>query len=152
MKSLMSFLCLVFIFRMGYGGEKESHSVTSSVQPISVLGITGEGHNNGNHTVLVSIAGVTVTNTELKWTANVENQKITIKSNLTNPNHVLKVSAKNVHGGTSAGKVTVSSLDTDFITGISKTLGHCNLEYRAVVDRNKSEADVHTIYYTIVSN
>ncbi len=152
MKSLMPFLFVFFMYGMTYGGENEGHSFTLSVQRITVLGIIGEGHNNGNHIVIVNNAGVAVTNTELKWTVNVENQKITIKSNLINPNHVLKVSAKNVDGGTPVGEVTVTSMETDFITGISKTLGHCNLEYRAVVDKNKIEEDVHTIYYTIVSN
>lgn len=149
---LAAFLVLGMI---GYapGAASDSHTVTVTVSAINELLIIG-----GNVTLTINTAtagsepddAVDSTTADVVWTTNAENKKITIESNLAAPNFTLKAVAQGVSGGTAAPEVTVTDTAADFVTGIAKTIGVCDIQYTAQATAAQGTgSDVHTITFTL---
>lgn len=107
---------------------------------------------------ITSFATPAVNNTscDLVWNTNAANRKITVESNLPTPTYTLTVEAINVSstGGSPAGTGVVA-LDTtvrDFITGVGKSSGSCDLEYSAsATPAQPIGSETHTVTYTMIN-
>lgn len=135
--------------------DNGNHSVTVMVNAINELAIDGGG-------ITLTIDSATAgdnpdnatdeTTCDLRWTTNEPNKKIVVKTSKAHPTFTLKVAAVNATTGTAAGAVTLSTTDQDFVTGISKTFGACNLSYTAIAlasDGTDLTGETHTITYTL---
>jgi hypothetical protein len=152
-------LCLVFFFApKAFASDTDSHTVTVNVSSITELSIQG-----GNVTLTINSGtaesgpeSASDSSTELFWSTNEVDKKITVETNLAAPNFTLSVQADNIAGsgtaiGTSAGQVFVSTTPQDFVTAISEAEAHAALAYFAEADASDGTgSDVHTITYTIV--
>ncbi len=119
---------------------------------------------NGNVSLVVSTATagsepnpVTDQTTQLEWDNSVMSaptKKITVRTNIASPQFLLKVQALNISvgGGSSAGEITVSTIETDFINNIPETgTKTCDLRYTAsALASDGTGVENHTITYTIV--
>ncbi|MGA1794772.1 MAG: hypothetical protein ACMUIL_02835 [bacterium] len=153
MVSLIS-LSLVFCFpAVSLAGNIATHTVTVKVEPINEIGLTGD-----DVTLLVrpdasdpdSLRAKDETSCDLVWTSNQADQKITVASDLHSPQFPLKAAARNVTGGASAPETTLSTASNDFVTGISRTTGRCDVSYTVdVPEADEQGCDTHTVTYTL---
>lgn len=157
MKSRLFVLAVVTVF-VGLAGvagaaSSDNHTVTVQVNAVNEIGLSG-----GNITLTVDTAvpgsdltGPTDNTTcDLAWTTNQASKKVTVQTDQAAPSFTLKVAAQNVSGGTAAAEVTLSTTAQDFVTGISQTVGSCDLAYTASATAAQGTgSDVHTITYTI---
>ncbi len=129
------------------------HTVTVTVEAINEAAITG---GDFELTINTATAGqepddaVDNTTCDLDWTTNEATKKITVETDLAAPTFSLKVLAQNVTGGTAAAEVTLSTTPTNFVTGVDKTVGGCDLQYTASATAAQGTgSDVHTVTYTL---
>jgi len=154
---LMVFLIsvsLIFVFpAVSLAGNTATHTVTVKVEPINEIAITG-----GDVTLLVkpdasdpdSLQATDDTSCDLVWTSNQTDKKITVASDLHSPGFPLKAAARNLTGGASAPETTLSTTPNDFVTGISRTTGMCDVRYMVdVPEADVQGCDTHTITYTL---
>ncbi|MGA1843617.1 MAG: hypothetical protein ACMUIS_03535 [bacterium] len=156
-RQLMVFLIslsVVFVFpAVSRAGNTATHTVTVKVEPINEIALTG-----GDVTLLVtpdvsdpdSLGTKDDTSCDLVWTSNRDDQKITIASDLHSPKFPLKAEARNVNGGAPAPETTLSTASNDFVTGISRTTGRCDVSYMVdVPEADEQGCDTHTVTYTL---
>lgn len=126
--------------------------VTIRVEPFAVLSLVGTGRENRTWLVVDS-TGITTTSQELKWTTNLEGMKVTVQSNLAadEQDYILKVRAVNLNSKcTSKGWVTINEEPSNLITGITREIGGCSLQYEASLKIIENPGrDEHIITYTI---
>ncbi len=146
-------LLLLGVNELAYSDDKASHTVTVTVSAINQLSIAG---GDVNLTINTATAGsdpdaaTDNTTSDLNWVTNEASKKITVATNLAAPNFTLSIDAQNVTGGTPSGIVTLSTTATDFVTGINKVIGVCDLSYTAIATAsNTSGSDTHAITFTI---
>jgi len=133
-----------------------SHQVTVQVNAINEIAIVGA---NITLTINSATAGQEPNDAgndytcDLLWTTNESSKKITVETDLGSPTYTLKVVAQNVTGGTAAAEVTLSTTGTnDFISGISQTIGSCDLKYTASATASQETgSETHTITYTLTA-
>ena len=152
---VLSLVGLLSFCGMVWAGNTANHTVTVTVSTINELSITG-----GNFTLSISAAtagsnptdATDNTTTDLNWTTNVASKKITVATNLGSPTFTLKVVAQTVSGGTAAAEVTLSTTAADFVTGISTTIGTCDLSYTAQATAAQGTgSDAHVVTYTLTA-
>jgi len=142
--------------------QSDSHTVTVTVSAINAINVD----NDVTLTINAATAGQDPTpvsdNTtaNLYWTTNASNRKIQVKTGAALPTGItLTVQAQNVtkNSGSgdpaSAGTVTLSTTDQDFITGAGKSAGQCDLNYTAsaTVDADVASNNI-TVTYTITNS
>lgn len=147
-------LSLVFGFpAVSLAGNTVTHTVTVKVEPINEIALTG-----GDVTLLVtpdssdpdSLKAQDDTSCDLIWTSNQADQKITVASDLHSPRFPLKAAARNVTGGAPVPEITLNTASNDFVTGISRTTGRCDVSYMVdVPEADEQGCDTHTITYTL---
>jgi hypothetical protein len=147
--------CWIGAAPLAFGGDSGGHAVTVQVTAINELAVNG-----GNVTLTIDSATAgsepdavaDATTCDLLWTTNEATRKITVETDLAAPNFALFVIAQNVSGGTAAPQVTVSTTAGDLVTGISETVGWCDLAFAAYATAAQGTgSDVHTIVYTITA-
>jgi hypothetical protein len=124
-------------------------------------------YSNASHTVTVTVIAINEVRTHganailttdgydnitcaLKWTSSEANQKITVATHNSTSNFALKGLPKSVIGVTAANEATLSTTATDFILGLSKITGCCNLRYTAKVRiPQRTETHAYSFIYTI---
>ncbi|MEW5768088.1 MAG: hypothetical protein AB1797_10790 [bacterium] len=161
MKKLTEVFLLVAVLGLGLARSAmadniDAHMVTVTVNPINEVAISG-----GDLTLTINTATAgnnpdPVTNSttcDLDWTTNEATKKITVATDLLAPTFTLKVVAENVTGvGTAAPEVTLSITATNFVTGISTTIGGCDLKYTASATAAQGTgSDFHTVIYTLTA-
>ncbi len=133
--------------------NEDSHNVTVNVEAINELAISG-----GNITLTINSANAgsqpidATDNTmcDLKWTTNQTSKKITVATDNDSQNFTLKVAAQGVNGGTAASEVILDTSAQNFVTGISETLGICDLSYTASATASQGTgSDEHEVTYTL---
>ncbi len=129
------------------------HTVTVTVEAINEAAITG-----GDLILTINSAtagsepddAVDNTTCDLAWTTNEATKKITVETDLVAPTFALKALAQNVTGGTAAIEVTLSTTATNFVTGVDKTTGGCDLQYTASATAAQGiGSDIHKVTYTL---
>ena len=152
---VLSLVGLLSFCGMVWAGNTANHTVTVTVSTINELSITG-----GNFTLTINAAtagsnptdATDNTTTDLNWTTNVASKKITVATSLASPTFTLKVVAQTVSGGTAAAEVTLSTTAADFVTGISTTIGTCDLSYTAQATAAQGTgSDAHVVTYTLTA-
>ena len=142
--------------------QTDSHQVTVTVSAINEIDVSDAAIAL---TITSATAGSepasdTDTSGTLVWTTNEASKKITVESDLgtVTIKFTLNVLATSVSGGTAVtGGVTFDSSYTadtasDFITGVSETVGDCTLQYTASATAAQGiGTDTHTITYTITN-
>jgi len=139
------------------GGTTDNHGVTVTVGAINELAVLG-----GNITITIDTATAgSDPNSEadsdtcdLAWTTNESSKKITVASTLSlaAQKFTLKAVAQSVSGGTAASEVTLSDVDTIFVSGVAATIGSCDISYTATALASEGTgSDVHTVTYTLTS-
>ena len=140
---------------LAFAAESDSHTVTVQVTAINEIAVSG-----GNVTLTIDSAtasaqplpAVDATTCDLLWTTNEADKKITVATDLAAPKFTLFLLAQNVNGGTAAPQVTLSTTATDLVTGVSETVGSCDLAFVALATAAQGTgSDVHTITYTITA-
>ncbi len=155
--SLLLIVGLLFLLASTavFSQSTANHTVTVTVSIINEVAITG-----GNFTLTINTAtsgsdpddATDATTCDLSWTTNEATKKITVATDLAAPVFGLTVEAQNVSGGTAAAVVTLSTTATDFVTGISTTVGTCDLAYTAsATAANGTGSDNHTVTYTLTA-
>jgi len=149
---LILFGLLALPARAQYGSA--SHTVTITVAEINQLQVIG-----GAVSMTIDGAGVpagqdqmTATNqlTSLGWGTNAGSRKITVATNLAAQLFALKLLAVNPTVGTAAPEVTLSTLASDLLLNIGRSLGSCQLRYTGVALASQGMGtDSHTITFTI---
>jgi hypothetical protein len=103
--------------------------------------------------LVVDSEGITTGSQELTWTTNLEGMRVTVQSNLATDkqDYILRVRAVELNStGTSKGWVIINDEPSNLITGITREIGGCCLEYKASPKTNvKASHDEHIITYTI---
>jgi len=135
--------------------ESDSHTVTVQVTAINEIAVSG-----GNVTLTIDSATAATqplpaldsTTCDLLWTTNEADKKITVATDLAAPKFTLLLLAQNVSGGTAAPQVTLSTTAIDLVTGVSQSVGSCDLAFVAFATAAQGTgSDVHTITYTITA-
>jgi hypothetical protein len=159
MRILLSIIA-VFGFVVVGMAQTDSHTAGVTVSAINVIDV------DANLTMTISSAtagsqptAVTDnTSSNLAWTTNGAGKKIQVKTGAALPAGVtLTVGAQNitkVGSGTpvAAGTVTLSTTDTDFVTGAGKSAGACDLNYTASATVDATiQANTITVTYTITN-
>ena len=153
---VLSLVGLLSFCGMVWAGNTANHTITVTVSTINELSITG-----GNFTLSISAAtagsnptdATDNTTTDLNWsTTDVASKKITVATSLASPTFTLKVVAQTVSSGTAAAEVTLSTTAADFVTGISTTIGTCDLSYTAQATAAQGTgSDAHVVTYTLTA-
>jgi len=154
---VLAFAAGLLVFGAGavMAGSTSSHTVTVTVSAINEVAVVG-----GNLTLTINTAtagqnpddATDNTTCDLNWTTNEASKKITVQTDLAVQKFTLKVVAQNVTGGTAAAQVTLTNSATDFVTGISKTVGTCDLAYTASATAAQGTgSDLHTVTYTLTA-
>jgi hypothetical protein len=135
-----------------YGSD--FHRVTVTVAEINQLRVNG-----GAVSITINGAGVpagqdqmTATNqsTSLAWGTNGGSRKITAATNRAAPKFSLNLLAVNPTAGTAAPEVTLSTLASDLVLNVGRSLGSCQLRYTGVALASQGTGtDSHTITFTI---
>jgi len=133
-------------------GATATQIITIRVEPFAVISLAGTGGEDWTWLVVDS-AGITTGSQELTWTTNLERMRVTIQSNLAidEQDYILRVRAVNLNSeGTSKGWVIIGEDPSNLITGITREIGGCSLEYEASpkISQNPGR-DEHIITYTI---
>lgn len=159
--SLVAALMLL-VAGMAWAQQSDSHTVTVTVSEINAINVD----NDVTLTISTATPGQNPdpvsdnTTANLYWTTNASNRKIVVKSGAAIPSGItLTVEAQNVtkNSGsgnpTSAGTVTLSPTDQDFITSAGKSAGECDLNYTAsaTVDADITSNNI-TVTYTITNS
>ncbi len=154
--SIVVLLFGLFLFSDNLTAQTANHTVTVTVSAINEVAITG-----GNFTLTINTATggsdpdskTDNTTCDLNWTTNEATKKITVGTSIITPNFTLTVEAINISGGTAAAAVTLSGASAqDFVTGISTTVGTCDLEYiGSATAAQGTGSDAHTVTYTLTA-
>ncbi len=146
-------MCSVLLIAgASYAADNDNHQVTVTVSVINELAVAG-----GNITLTINSAtpgsdpnDATDATTSLDWTTNDTGKKITAATNNAAATFTLKVNATAVTGGTSAGEITLSTTDADYVTGIATTTGGCTSSYTAQATAAQGNgSDVHVVTFTL---
>ncbi len=162
MKSLVSLVLLAALICFPQGIQAQvygsrSHNVTVNVATINVVAVSA-----GSVSLTIGLADVTAgvdlmgpaTNsaTSLLWGSNSSLKKITVRTNLAAPMYTLKILAVSPTAGTAAPEVTLSTIDTDFMTNVGRSSGSCTLQYSGFALASAGVGtDSHTVTFTIVN-
>lgn len=148
-------LCVLLLGLSNYvsaASATVTHVITIRVEPVAVIALVGTGGENWIRLVVDS-AGITTVSQKLKWTTNLEGMRVTIQSNLATDeqDYILRVRAVDLNSeGTSKGWVIINDEPSSLITGITREIGNCGLEYGASPEvSGKPGRDEHIITYTI---
>lgn len=138
----------------------DSHQVTVNVKELAAL-----EHIGGDLTLTLDtldaldaskFVAVSDSSTQLAWSTNGKDRKVTVSSDVASPRFGLTVEAASLSGGGSAAPAPVV-LDAalgaqDLITGISAESAGCNLTYTASADvADGVGSEVHTVTYTLTA-
>jgi len=158
MKSWRLYVLVPMIFLFGLpiytlaASATATQVVTIKVEPFAVISLVDTGGKNSTW-LAVDGAVITTGSQELKWTTNLEGMKVTVQSNLTTDqqDYTLRVRAVSLNSkGTSKGWVVVNEEPSNLITGITREIGGCRLEYDASPKIGEKEGrQEHIIIYTI---
>lgn len=157
MKQLTGILAAcILILGLAGGSEAQSdnHSVTVTLSAINTIDVDNDVTLTINSATPGQDPDPVVDNAtaELAWTTNASSKKITVETDLAAPNYTLEVEAINQTAGTPAGKATLSTTAADFLTGVGKTAGTCDLEYTASATVSDDPGtEVHTVTYTMTN-
>jgi len=144
---LSSYLCMLC------ASNAARHKMTVEVAAVNEIGLIG-----GDVVLTVDSSSLKGDSQRIEskeacsliWTTNQSDKKITIESDQPAPNAGLTASARNIKGGIPEPEVKVCAHPVDFITGISKTTGGCDLIYVAQITSETSGGiDSHNITYTL---
>ncbi|MEK6649482.1 MAG: hypothetical protein AABY75_00765 [Bacteroidota bacterium] len=130
------------------------NGVTVNVNAITQIRVIG-GAVGFNITDAIVVAGqntMTLTNsaTQLQWATNSGSRKITVQTNLGSQLFALRLLATSPTQGSSSPEVTVSTIPTDHMLNIGRTLGSCTLLYTAeALATQGTGTDIHTITFTV---
>jgi hypothetical protein len=137
-----------------FGDVSDSHEVNVSLQPFSSISVRGSdvplalAPREEQATVSSDAQGL-----GLLWMTNQEGQKITVVSSVTSPRVSLTVEAENVVGGAAVGLVLLDSTTQDFVVGVVRGIGCCDLRYTAsAAGLLEPHEDVHIVSYTITDS
>ncbi|MDZ7723182.1 MAG: hypothetical protein U5R06_10355 [candidate division KSB1 bacterium] len=135
-----------------------SHSVSIRIIPVDHLELEGgnvdftfysdKNSSNQGHAEQID------NSCRLQWSIFSNERKITVQSDNSNSEFKLYVQAEQVEKGQSAGKIRLgnSPAAQDFIRGVGRSRGSCNLNYNAITRlKNQEKSEIHHITYTIVS-
>ncbi|MBL0062064.1 MAG: hypothetical protein IPP40_11460 [bacterium] len=144
--------CILCLTGISFASDHDNHQVTVTVSVINELAVAG-----GNITLTINSAtpgsepnDATDATTSLDWTTNDTGKKITAATDNAAATFTLKVNATAVTGGTSAGQITLSTTDTDYVTGIATTTGGCTSTYTAQATAAQGNgSDVHVVTFTL---
>jgi hypothetical protein len=136
----------------GLAADNDNHQVTVTVNVINELAVAG-----GNIVLTITTAtpgldpdDATDATTSLDWTTNDTGKKITAATDNAAPTFTLKVNATGVTGGTSAGQITLTTVATDYVTGVATTIGGCTSTYTASATAAQGNgSDVHVVTFTL---
>ena len=148
-------LCVLLLGLTNYAlaaSATATQVITIRVEPVAVIALVGTGGENWTWLVVDS-AGVTTGSQELTWTTNLEGMRVAVQSNLTadEQDYILRVRAVALNSkGTSKGWVIITDKPSNLITGITRKIGSCSLEYEASpkISGNPGRNE-HIITYTI---
>lgn len=156
-KYLIIILFIIFPVYLFAASNSCSHTVSIRIIPVDNLELQG-GHvdftfysnrntNNQNQAVQ------TDNSCRLKWRILSNERKITVETDNTNSDFELYVRADRVSKGQPAGEVLLNSGGArDFIRGVGRSKGSCELNYKAIAQLGPFEQSVtHHVIYTIVS-
>jgi hypothetical protein len=139
-----------------------SHAAKVTVPQLAVVGVS-----TGVVNLAITGAGVvagtdpmTVTDqtTVMSWGANTSTAKIAVKTSLAVQKYTLTVQAVSINGipssaGITAPVVTLTTVSTDFMTGIGLKRGTCNLLYTGIAPASKGVGtDTHTTITFTITN
>lgn len=158
---IKSILILFLLCGAGFAHAQTSgnHTVTVHVGPMVYLTlsklalsitVTGAGAVAGVDSMRATDQSIL-----LNWATNYNAGKITVSTNLAagSQHFILRVRAVNTTapGVAQSERVLVSGTAFDFVTGVAKSLGSCNLLYTCVSKASQGAGpdDNHTITYTI---
>ncbi len=131
-----------------------SHTITVTVQPITVLQVSA-GIVNLSITGSNAIAGqdqmtITDQSSSLLWGTNSSLRKITVSTSLSVPLYTLQVAAEAPTAGTAGTQITLSTTANDLVTNIGRSSGACGLLYTGIALASQGTGtDSHTITFTI---
>jgi len=152
---IVIFLVLVLgLISVVTAGNTDNHTVTVTVSAINEVAIIG---GNVSLTINTSTGSsepdsqTDNTTADLNSTTNESTKKITIGTTLVSPTESFTVEAINISGGSAAGPITLSGVSAqNFITGISQTMGTCDLQYVASATAAQGTgSDAHTVTFTL---
>jgi hypothetical protein len=130
------------------------NGVTVNVNAITQIRVIG-GAVAFNITDAIVVAGqntmtLTSSATQLQWATNSGLRKVTVQTNLGAPKFTLRLLASAPTQGTAAPEVTMSTVPTDLMLNIGRTLGSAVLQYTAVALATQGTGtDIHTITFTV---
>lgn len=130
--------------------------VTVNVNAITQVRVIG-GAVSFNINDAIAIAGqnsmsMTNTATQLQWATNSGARKITAATNLGTQLFALRLIAVSPTTGTAAPEITLSTVATDLMLNIGRSLGSCTLQYTAVALASQGTgSEIHTITFTVTA-
>lgn len=133
-----------------------SHTVTVSVQPVTVMQVNGGTINLGisgsNAVAGQDQMSVSDQTTSLLWGTNSSLQKITISTSLGAPLFTLQAQAVNATVGSPNPQLTVSTAPADLLLNIGRSSGSCNIQYTGIALASQGTgSDAHVITFTILA-
>ena len=134
----------------------DSHAVTVQVAEISVLEVTASALTlnvlDGDVVVGRDLMTVTDRSSSLLWGTNGSSRKITASTDLAAPTFELRLVALSPTGGTPAPEFTLSTVSSDLLLDVGRSLGTSALQYTGIAYASQGTGtDVHTITFTIVA-
>jgi len=136
--------------------QTSSHTVRVTVSEITNVQVVG-GVVNLTVDAAAATAGqdlmaVVDQTTSLAWGTNGGSKKVTVATNLAPPKYTLKLLAVSPTQGSPAPEVSLSNLATDFLLGIARSMGTCQLRYTVeALASLGTGTDAHLITFTIVN-
>ncbi|MFH0907022.1 MAG: hypothetical protein V1829_02100 [bacterium] len=134
-----------------FAGSQATQTIVIRIDPIAEIALAGTG---GRNQVELSVdeRGIITESMDLLWTTNLEGLKIQVNSSLPKnmQGNILKVQAVNLVGhGNSTDPVIIDEIPKEIISGISREVGRCLLEYQFTPKLN-AHLDRHIITYTLI--
>ena len=146
---VLIFFILIYISSV-FSSNQASQMVTIKVEPIVEFALAGvDGRSQVK--LYVDEHKIITESLELFWTTNLEGLKIQVSSNLPEDmqGNILKVRPVNLVGKASLSDlITIDEIPKDIVSGISREVGSCFLEYQATPKPN-THPDEHIITFSI---
>ncbi len=132
------------------------NTVTVNVDPIVQIRVIGGavGFNINDATAVAGQNSMLMVNTatQLQWATNSGTQKITAQTSLGSPMFALRLVAATPTAGTTAPETVLSTIATDLVLNVGRSLGTCTLQYTAeALATQGTGSDIHTITFTVTT-
>jgi hypothetical protein len=155
-RRLYILVAIIFLFGLPVYALASSATATQNVKvkvgPIAVISLVDTGGKSSTWLVIDG-AAITTGSKKLKWTTNLEEMKVVVQSSLKaeQQDYTLRVRAVSLNSkGTSKDWVIVNEKPSILISGITREIGGCYLEYDALPRiSEKAGRQEHIITYTI---